>query len=81
MRIIVFKDDIWILASDRELARRFISRFRDLAAKVFESNLVECIQRSVEMISVITVLENGKIHTEPRPKDNGPPLSYQSAHP
>jgi hypothetical protein len=34
MRIIA----IWILASDRGLARRFISRFRDLAAKVLKAN-------------------------------------------
>ena len=54
-----FKDDIWILACDRGLARRFISRFRNLAAKVFESELVECSQQSVEMIGVITVIENG----------------------
>ena len=76
-----FKDDIWILACDRGLARRFISRFRNLAAKVFESELVECSQQSVEMVGVITVIENGKIHTEPRPKDKGPPLSVHSAHP
>jgi hypothetical protein len=33
------------LASNRGLARRFISRFRDLAWKVFESDLVECTKR------------------------------------
>ncbi|MFM7990324.1 MAG: hypothetical protein ACKPKO_64515, partial [Candidatus Fonsibacter sp.] len=76
-----FKDDIWILAGDRGRARRFISRFGDLAAKVFESELVECSQRSVVMIGVITVVEGGSLHTEPRPKYRGPPLSHQSAHP
>ncbi len=34
------KDDIWILAGDRSLVRRFISRFRDLASRAFDSELV-----------------------------------------
>ena len=49
--------------------------------RFFESELVECSQQSVDMIGVITVIEHGKIHTEPRPKDKGPPLSVHSAHP
>ena len=76
-----FKDDIWILAGDRSLARRFISRFRDLASRVFESELVECSAKCVEMIGVIITIEGNKIHTEPRPQDKVPPLSQQSAHP
>jgi hypothetical protein len=31
----LFQDDIWILAGHRSLARRFISRFRDFASRVF----------------------------------------------
>jgi hypothetical protein len=81
MLIIVFKDDIWILAGDRSLARRFISRFRVLASRVFESELVECSAKCVEMIGVIITIEGNNIHTEPRPQDKVPPLSQQSAHP
>ena len=76
-----FKYDIWILAGDRSLARRFISRFRDLASRIFESELVECSAKCVEMICVITMIEGSRIHTEPRSKDKGPPLCQQSAYP
>ncbi len=76
-----FQYDIWILAGHRSLARRFISRFRDLASRVFESELVECSAHLVEMIGVITTIEGNRIHTEPRQKYKGTPLSQQSAHP
>ena len=69
------------MASDRGLARRFISRFRDLASRVFESELVECSANFVDMIGVITTVEGNRIHTEPRQKYKGTPLFQQSAHP
>ena len=76
-----FQYDIWILAGHRSLARRFINRFRDLASRVFESELVECSANFVDMIGVITTVEGNRIHTEPRQNYNGTPLSQQSAHP
>ena len=55
--------------------------FRDLASRIFESELVECSAKCVEMICVITMIEGSRIHTEPRSKDKGPPLCQQSAYP
>ena len=80
-RIIGSRAASGIVAGNRGPARRFVSRFRDLAAKIFEIELIVCSERIVEAIGVITVIEKGRIHTEPRPNHNGPPLSRQSAHP
>ena len=77
-----FRDDIFLLHSNRQLFRQWYSTLQRLCFPTFTPEVVEVSQHQVTMLDVDVTLDNCSFRFAPRQQANpGQPLSVSSAHP
>ena len=75
-----FKDDIFVIASDRTLTRTWYAQFRKLASSLFALHVEQVSNACVRMLAVDVYIQGSRLRTRPKPPQPGIPLGLDSAH-
>ena len=75
-----FRDDIFVVASNRSLTRTWYGEFKKRAAALFTLHVEEVSNISVRMLSMDVFIDGRQLRTRPKPPHPGIPLGVDSAH-
>ena len=75
-----FKDDIFVVASDRKLTRTWYQQLVKRSSRVFQLHVEEVSDAFVTMLSLEVRIQGHHFRVRPSPPSGATPLSYDSAH-